>query len=285
MVSEYLLAMGLLALDVSAYGVVMSADSQGVELLAGRNLVLTSRAQRMRNPLVISRGGGFTGLIGYVGTEEIGGRTTRDWLETFVREHPDKPLPALANGLARGLTEEWTRLGLASVLEIFISGVENGDVRFWYVRNSSGLYDHDWTVKEPSAEFRAVDDLDGNYVPRDRQGGQTKEELLKTRMYSFRMGVLLPAAPVFDAFAEIIGTIYARGIEGFEQVASLDDLAYFARQRMEFLKRLYSADHGVHKTSAAPAPIGGIVHVLGVSRDGEVRQYPKKREQAKTILP
>ena len=275
--------MALLALDVSTYGVVMSADSQPAELLDGENRILTSGAQRTRNPLLIRVGGGFTGLTGYVGTEYIGGAKTRDWLSAFGQEHPNEDLVAYANGLATALTEEWQRLGLSSALEIFISGVENGDVRFWYVRNSQGLYDHDWTFKQPSTEFRAVDDLDPNYIARDLQPGQTKAQLLQTRMYSFREGVLLPAAHVFNAFSEIIETIYAHGIDGFEPIASLDDLAYFVRQRMEFLKRLYSAGHGIYKNP--PAPLGGAVHVIGVKVDGEIREYPKLRGQAKTLGP
>lgn len=273
--------MGLLALDVLAFGVVMSADSQPVELLDGENRLLTEEVPRTRNPILIREGGGFRGLIGYVGTECIGGTKTRDWLSVFGSSHADQPLAAFAEALAAALTKEWQRLGLSSVLEIFISGVENGDVRFWYVRNSLGLHDHDWTFKQPSADFRAVDDLDANYIAHDLQPGQTKEQLLQTRMYSFRQGVLLPAASVFDAFGTMIGAIYAHGIDGFEPVASLDDLAYFARQRMEFLKRLYSVDHGIYMSS--PAPLGGAVHVLGVKVDGEIREYPKKRGQAKTL--
>ncbi len=73
-----------------------------------------------------------------------------------------------------------------SVLEILISGVENGDVRFWFVRNSQGL-NADGTYMAPKATFDAVDDFDGNYVPRDlrpvvtgrklRLGGITRRQL------------------------------------------------------------------------------------------------------------
>jgi len=275
--------MGLLALDVSAHGVVMSADSQLVECLDGENrVVIDPTRQTTRNPIVIRTGGGFTGLTGYVGTEEIGGVTTRDWLMKFGDEHPNHDLPAYANGLAAALTAEWNRLGLVSVLEILIGGVESGDVRFWYVRNSEGLNDSDLTFKEPRAAFLAVDDLDVNYVPRDLQPGQTKEELLETRLYFFRQGVLLPAAYVFDSFSKIVAAIYSHGIPGFEPISSLDDLGYFARLRMELLKRLFSKKHGLYKES--PAPIGGEVHVLGANVAGEIREYPKIRSQAKTLL-
>jgi hypothetical protein len=56
---------------------------------------------------------------------------------------------------------------------------------------------------------------------------------------------------------------------------------YLARQRMEFLKRLYSEEHGIYKRS--PAALGGEVHVFGVTLKGEIRAYPKKRSQVKTL--
>jgi hypothetical protein len=273
---------GLLAVDVSGVGAVMSADSQRVELLDGDYRVLPGPPFNS-NPIVIREAGGFCGLLGYVGTESIDGTRMPDWLSAFSTAHAGEPLGTFAVVLADALTAEWQRLGLTTVLEIFIAGVESGDVRFWYVGNSRGLYEHNWTFKQPSPQFRSEDDLDRNYIPRDLKPGQTKKQLLETHLYSFREGVLLPAAPVFDAFITILTTIYARGIEGFEPVSSLDDLAYFARQRMEFLKRLYSHDHGIYKKS--PAPLDGDVHVLGVTAEGEVRKYPKLRRQIKTVRP
>jgi hypothetical protein len=276
--------MGLLAVDVSAFGVVMSADSQTVELLDGQTRVLAQAGQRRtRNPILIRDGGGFIGFTGFVGTELIGPKTTRDWLTTFGTYHANEGLADYAGALGEALTEEWSRHGLVSILEILISGVEDGEVRFWFVRNSQGLHDHDWTYRSPSSEFQVVNDLDDNYMPRDLQPGQTKEQLLQARLYSFRQGALLPAAPVFDAFTTILGMIYGHGVDGFEPVASLDDLAYFARQRMEFVKRLYSDRHGIYKKS--PAPLGGDVHVFGVGLDGEIRHYPKIRTQVKTLRP
>ncbi len=61
----------------------------------------------------------------------------------------------------------------------------------------------------PKATFDAVDDFDGNYVPRDLRPEQTKEDLLRERIYSFRQGALLPAAGIFDMFRDILGTLYA----------------------------------------------------------------------------
>jgi hypothetical protein len=273
--------MGLLALDVSAHGIVMSADSQPVEIRDGETRVLTGGTPRTRNPILIRDGGGFRGLVGFVGTEDIGGTSTRDWLLRFGSNHANDDLATYATELGSALTDEWKRLGLTSVLETLVSGVVNADVRFWYVRNSDGLHDQDLTYRPPKAVFDVVDDLDANYVARDIQPGQTKEQLLQSRIYSFRQGALHPAALVFDAFSRVIATIYASGIDGFEPFSSLDDLGYFARQRMEFMKRLYSADHGIYKNPSAP--LDGNVHVLGVALDGEIRQYPKLRQQVKVV--
>jgi len=75
--------------------------------------------------------------------------------------------------------------------------------------------------------------------------------------------------------------LQTNGVDGFEPVGSLDDLAYFAQQRMEFLKRLSSKKHGIDTKS--PAPLGGEVHVFGVDRSGVMKTYPKIRAQAKVI--
>jgi hypothetical protein len=273
--------MGILAVDVSTLGVVMSADSQPIEALDGETRVLAQAGHLTRNPILLRDEGGFAGFTGYVGTEMMGNTSTADWLAAFGARQAGSSLADYAKALGAELTKEWKRLGLASVLEILISGVEHGDVRFWFVRNSQGLYDHDWTYMAPKQEFDVVDDLDGRYMPRDLRPGQTKEHLLSERMYSFRQGALLPAAPVFDAFSQILTMLYTHGIDGFEQVASLDDLAYFARQRMEFLKRLSSEKHGIYRKS--PAPLGGEVHVFGVGRDGVIMTYPKIRKQARAV--
>jgi hypothetical protein len=266
---------GVLTVDLTAYGVVMSADSQPIEAIDGVTRVLGQPGRRhTRNPILTRNAGGFAGFIGYVGTEAIGGKTTRDWLDAFGARHPSESLADYAGALGLELTDEWQRHGHASVLEILISGVENGEVRFWYVRNSQGLYD-DGTYQAPKTSFDAVNDLDVNHVPRDLRPGQTKEDLLRERMYSFRQGALLPAAAIFDVFRDILGMLYANGIDGFTPIASLDDLGYFARQRLEFVKRLYSQKHGIYRKS--PAPLGGNVHVVGVGRDCVIRKYSKIR--------
>jgi hypothetical protein len=264
---------GVLTVDLTAFGVVMSADSNPIELLDGETRLGAHPGRwHTRNPILTREAGGFSGMIGFVGTEEISTRSTRDWLTAFDARHPDESLADYADALAEELTDEWDRLGLRSVLEIMIAGVEHGEIRFWVVRNSDGL-NEDGTYRAPKASFEAVDDLDGNYVPQDAAPGQSKEDLLNTRLYSFRLGALLPAAGIFDAFRDILQTLFANRIEGFAPMKSLGDLGHFARHRLEFVKRLYSKKHGIYREAAAP--IGGKIHVVGVGRDGVIRKFSK----------
>ena len=129
--------MGVLTVDVTAFGVVMSADSQPVEALDGETRVLGQPGRsHTRNPILKRNATGFSGFTGFVGTEEIGGKMTRDWLHAFGARHPIDSLSDYAHALGQELTNEWQCYGLASVLEILISGVEDGDVCFWFVRNS-----------------------------------------------------------------------------------------------------------------------------------------------------
>jgi hypothetical protein len=64
---------------------------------------------------------------------------------------------------------------------------------------------------------------------------------------------------------------------GFAPFTSVDDLGSFARQRLEFVKRLYDMKHGIYRNPVAP--IGGKVHVVGVDPDGVLRDYSKHRKQ------
>jgi len=58
-------------------------------------------------------------------------------------------------------------------------------------------------------------------------------------------------------------------------------VGFLDRQRMEFTKRLYSPKYGIAKTPSAA--IAGEVHVRGVTRTGEIREYGKHRGQVKTL--
>jgi hypothetical protein len=85
----------------------------------------------------------------------------------------------------------------------------------------------------------------------------------------------------FDAFNTIMQRIYAQQLPGFPPIQSLDDLAFFDRQRMEFAKRLHNPQHGI--AEATSLGIAGAVHVMAVTSSGEIRQYGKHRGQVKTI--
>jgi hypothetical protein len=68
-------------------------------------------------------------------------------------------------------------------------------VQFWYVRNSQGLRDSDWSHNTPAETFSTENDLD------TKIGGEPKEDVLNRVAFSFRQGVLVPGAHVFNAFA------------------------------------------------------------------------------------
>jgi hypothetical protein len=279
--------MGLLAVDVTTHGVVMSADSQPVEILNGENRVLPTTGRQTRSPIVMRTGGGFTGLVGFAGTEEIEGIETAEWLRRFSDERATDDVDAFCHALAERLTEVWRRDGLRSVLEILVTGEVGGDLQFWFVRNSQGLRDTDWKHNAPVETFITKNDLDDpteGHIKRDRRDGETKDDVLGRLTYSFRQGVLVPGARVFNGFGDLLGAMYAEKVEGFAPVDSLDDLGQFARVRMEFLKRLCTAKYGIYDENTPP-PVGGKVHVLGVGRDGRICDYHKGRDQVETLRP
>ena len=226
----------------------------------GRNRVPHSRTELRHKPIIVRRGGGFTGLIGYVGRTRIEGISTRSWLERFAKLHPNEPLPDFCPTLAEALTRRWQRQRLKSGLWIFVSGIEGREVRFWFITNIKDLDVRTGTYFNLQQTFDAVNDLDVNYIQPQLAPGQTKAQLLETRMYFFRNGVLMPSAFIFDAFGGIMQTIYAQQISGFPPIRSLDDLAFFARQRLAFTMRLYSPKHGIAK--ASPAGIDGAGYPL-----------------------
>ena len=233
-----------------------------------------------RNPIFVRRGGGFTGLVGSVGRERIAGKPTREWLRAFSTQHPNESLAAFCTSLADGLSRQWRRQRLLSGMWIFASGFEGSEVRFWYVCNVEGV-NADGTYKKPGPTFTAIDDLDKNYLAPERNQGQTKAELLRLRMYQFRNGVIRPTALIFDVFNEVMRRIYEQQIPGFSPIRSVDDLAFYDRQRMEFAKRLHGPKYGIAKASSPG--IAGAVHVMGVNPDGVIQEYHKHRGQEKLV--
>jgi hypothetical protein len=279
---------GLLAVEVSAHGVVMSADSQRVEILGGENRVLDSGGSRSRNPIVLRSGGGFVGLVGFAGTEQIESRPTAEWLRQYSKAWPDDDVGTFCSRLAEKLTDVWRRDGLPSVMEILVTGEVAGDPQFWFVRNSQGLREADLTHEPPASSFVTRNDLDDpldGYIRRARiPGKESKDDVLNRITFSFRQGVLVPGAAVFTGFEAILRSMYEGRVAGFAPVASLDDLGHFARVRMEFLKRLCTSRYGIY-AEAVPTPVGGEVHVFGVGRDGRIVEYRKGRAQTRIHRP
>jgi hypothetical protein len=133
-----------------------------------------------------------------------------------------------------------------------------------------------------SRSFRAICDLDDNYLPKETRPGERKDDVLQRTLWYFRNGVLLPAAPVFDAFTEIVRRLIFAQIRGFPKVESLETYAYVARQRMEFIKRLYQEHHGIYAEKGAP--IGGGVFVYSIERERTFRVWKKIRGQSKVVI-
>lgn len=274
--------MGVLAVDLTEHGVVMSSDSQPVEIVDGENRMDDSAGRRTRNPIVRRAAAGFVGLVGFAGTERVEGMATSDWLRRFDRRTPDDDLASFCGRLAVTLSDVWQRDGLRSVLEILVTGEIHGEIQFWFVRNSQGLRPDG--KHNPAADtFTAQDDLDA-YLTLDGNPGEGKTELVtrRPRPYSFWQGVLVPSSSVFDAFSLLLGTLVAGGVEGFDPIKSLDDVGQFARVRMEFLKRLCSPKHGIYSKNI-PTPIDGDVHVYVVGLDGRICEYVKHSDQVKTL--
>jgi hypothetical protein len=268
--------MGLLTLDLCRFGVVMGADSQPIDLLEGSTRI-HSQGQRNANPIVEWHGARFTGLIGYVGRRSVAGLSTRSWLERFMVRNRDLTTSDFCERLAGQLTAEWRRLHLRSGLWVYVSGVANRDVQFWFVNNIAGIDPNNGTYSGIADTFKAVNDFDQNYVTRDRRPGETKDQLLDRALYTFRNGALYPSTTMLDAFSATVLQIFNGNVPGFAPIRSLDDLAFFARQRLEFTKRLHSPTHGIYKGSRSP--IDGKVHVLAVTRSGEVRECSKNISQ------
>lgn len=274
--------MGLLTADVTQFGIVMTTDSQPIELVDGGLSIVTGSGPLTKERILSRRGGGLAGLVGYVGTESIGGAVggadTRVWLEQFDRENPDLTLEEFCRTLADALSQEWATHRLDTCLWIFVAGCVDRDPRFWYIVNCERLDEQTGSYTGVGRSFRAVNDLDENYVPQHLGTHGSKAGVLRHVIFSFRNGALMPAAPIFDGFTRIMEFVYRGGYPGFDPVSSLDDdYAYLARQRMEFTKRLFSKKHGIYRDS--PALIAGDIHVGSAALDGSLWSYGKHRSQ------
>ncbi len=114
--------MGLLTVDVIALGVVMSSDSQPIEIVSGGIRVLDFTGERRRDKLIERHAGGFDGLIGYVGAEEVGGEPTRAFIERVSTDASNAPLADFVTHLAHRLTAAWMKHDVQSGLWVFVAG-------------------------------------------------------------------------------------------------------------------------------------------------------------------
>jgi hypothetical protein len=134
--------MGLLACDITGNGVVMSSDSQDVVLSEGRVEAVGVGGHRKKDKVIRLAVEHFSALMGYVGTEEIGGVATRSWLERFIDLSRDASgVDEFCTELARVLTAAWKEGELDTCLWVFIAGYDrDGDgPYFWYVVNTTGF--------------------------------------------------------------------------------------------------------------------------------------------------
>lgn len=264
--------MGLLTLDVTALGVVMSSDSWPIEIVSGAIHPLDFAGERRRDKIIERRGGGFDGLIGYVGTEQVGSQMTRAFIEQVSARESDLALGEFAAHLAGELSAAWAEHELSTGLDVFIAGAEDGELRFWYLRNfdfKDGLYTN---VRR---SFTAVNDLDENLVPQYMRENAlaSKAELLSRIAIFLRTGVLSPAASLIDDFQALVRRLYAGEYTGFDRISSLDDYARLVLMRQEFVKRMFSPRKGIYRDGNPP--IGGAVYIRSVSPGGDIVDHEK----------
>jgi hypothetical protein len=281
-----MVGVGLLALDVTRMGLVMSSDSQDVLLTEGRCRPLPMGGRRSKNKILCVEAESFPALVGYVGTEQIGTTDVRTWLDRFAKANARLGLAEFCHALGDELSAAWESAALDSCMWVFVAAYADGEARFWYVVNNAegraGM-DEFGAYTGISRRFRVVDDLDGNYMPEYTERGLTKADVLDGMSFHFRNGVLFPGAFIFDGFSRVIEMIVQIGVPGFGPRAfTLERYAYVARQRMEFLKRLYSPTHGIYSPIVVPH-IDGTVHVYSLAPDGTFMKNPKIRSQARKL--
>jgi hypothetical protein len=262
---------GLLTVDVTRLGVVMTCDSLPVEFAEGvvRPLSTNPTAWK-RDAIIVRRTAGFAGLVGSVGTEEIGSVPTRRFLEAAEARTQGMMLGDFCGDLASRLTAAWNAHSVATCLVVFVAGVEVGEPRFWVIVNGD-FDERTSTYLRIGADFRPVDNLAPLCQP---NGGSTVRALLEHRVLFFRSGAALtPAAIVSDQFNAMLESILLGQSQGFTPATSIEKYAALVRMRQEFVKRLFELDKGVYDID--PPPIGGQIYVRSVALDGTISDHGK----------
>ena len=266
--------MGLLTVDVTGLGVVMTSDTQPVELVEGSVRVLLLTDSTKVKKIIERHAGGFDGVVGYVGTEKIGNATVRSFIERTSSRTPNLPLGEFCRQLGCDLSMAWREKDMRTCLWVFVAGVENSDPQFWYIVNGelgpAGFY------VNIAHGFRAVNDLDVNVVPKSavELGVATKAEVLARTTFFFRNGAIVPAAKVLDDFMPLVQNLYLGGYPGFPPVETIDAYASMVRVRQEFVKRLFDKPKGVWRGEGR-GPVGDDVDVYSVDLAGQVRPHHK----------
>jgi hypothetical protein len=266
---------GLLTVDVNPFGVVMTSDSQPVDIFA-RHVSVHMQGAKVGSHIVRARARGFNGLAGYVGTEIIERRPARQWLQDAVVARSALTLSELCEELAAALTEIWTGEGMATHLSIFVAGYEGEEPCFWFISNG----EVDASTTSIPVVFEAVDDLGGRYHEVNARPGETRRELVARTQPSFRRGVLA-AARIFDGFTALVVQTIQDGHPQIPPVQSLDRYAAYAKFRFEFAKRMYDPKYGVG-TDPHP-PVAGTIHVYSVDSSGTTRVHGKHVNDARIV--
>lgn len=263
--------MGLLTLDVTELGVVMTSDSQPIEIVSGAINIVEAEFRR-RDKIIEHHSSDFDGLIGYVGTEEIGASLTRTFLAHLSANAVGLSLDDFCERLQHELSAAWVTHDLTSALWVFVAGTERGELRFRYLVNADML---GHLYVNVSTGFRLVDDLDSVVIPRAmaETGATTKAAAMRGRLFFFRNGALLPAAMLFDSFTRLMEDVYGGGFDNFERVSSLGHYGALVRMRQEFIKRMFEPSKGLY--SGEIPPIGGTIYVRSVDLEGVIRDHGK----------
>lgn len=215
----------------------------------------------------------FKGLLGYVGTEKIGKTEMRGWLEAFEQKNQTLELENYCEKLAIELSEKWKKHKLKSGLWIFVAGYEGKEERFYYINNIGDMDLNTGLYTQIGKKFKVVNDLDNNYINPRLVGGLTKKDIIKKTIFNFRNGAIVPFAQIYSKFDEILKILISTGDNGFKKINKLEKYSFIARQRLEFIKRLYSKKHGIYKKE--DSTIGKEVSVYSINKNGIIYKCSK----------
>jgi hypothetical protein len=267
--------MGLLAVDVNQLGIVVTSDSQKVDLYVDDYRVHTV-GHTNESPIVRTAVNGFSGWSGSVGTAVIGGKSARDWLKDAVAVRSAMTVGALCESLSAELTASWPSPA-ETHLSIFVAGYEGDEPRFWFVSN--GDVPSSKMLSIPSV-FVAVNDLDDHWLPANAAPGESKSDAIARVQPLFRRGVLA-AAHLFDIFTEAVGATIRVGHPQIPPLDSLERYAAYTKFRFEFAKRMYDPKYGIG-TDPYP-PIAGNIHVFSIDPTGTARDHNKHVGQSTVV--